>query len=208
MDAQDELLISFHRQFAENQNHHQRLFIQFVAAVFIVLVGYAIVYTNTGNDANLYTAKRSANGQIVEYSVAHVVEAYFAAQIILCLMIGLVANTGYNFRRDQMVNFRIRRHYLGQPLYASVFPDAFNPQGKSILGYLPGFNFVFAVALGAIQVLLFTSMLVLRGLIVYGQAVFVCIGLEILVYLLPIGVTLWIYLWYWFKYRKKISGVG
>jgi len=109
MDPQDELLISFHRQFAENQNYHQRLFIQFVAAVFVVLVGYAMVYTKTGPNASFFTVSKNHNREIVEYSVVHLIEAYFAAQIILCLMIGLVANTGYNFRRDQMVNFRIRR---------------------------------------------------------------------------------------------------
>jgi hypothetical protein len=34
-------------QFTENQNHHQRLFIQFLTSMLFVLAAYAFVYTNT-----------------------------------------------------------------------------------------------------------------------------------------------------------------
>jgi hypothetical protein len=40
---------SFVTQFAENQNHHQRLFIQFLSSVLVVIIAYAYVYSNTAS---------------------------------------------------------------------------------------------------------------------------------------------------------------
>jgi len=41
-----EILQSFINQFGENQNHQQKLFIQFLSSVIVVLAAYALVYIN------------------------------------------------------------------------------------------------------------------------------------------------------------------
>ncbi|MFN8289483.1 MAG: hypothetical protein U0U70_04455 [Chitinophagaceae bacterium] len=48
---------SFLNQFAENQNHNQRLFIQFLSSVLIVITAYAYVYTNTTSSDGTYVYK-------------------------------------------------------------------------------------------------------------------------------------------------------
>lgn len=151
----DELLISFHKQFAENQNHHQQLLITMVSAVAIALVGYSTVYVNTTTQANLWDITRDKDAHIISYSLVTLGVAYLFAQIIFWLL-GLVnLNIGYGFRRDQIVNKEIRLKYLGTE-YSSIFGNKphYNPEGKSITEFLPDFNTNFQVFLVLLQLLL------------------------------------------------------
>src|SRR4051812_39468995 len=101
-ETQDELLKSFHEQFAGNQNHHQTLFIQFISAVFVVIIGYVFVYTNTSIDASFFSSTRDkvTGEHITSYAIIHLIGSYFLAQIILTLLCSLTMNIGYGFRRD------------------------------------------------------------------------------------------------------------
>ncbi|MEO8948596.1 MAG: hypothetical protein ABI308_09325 [Mucilaginibacter sp.] len=151
-----DLLRSFHEQFAENQNHHQTVFIQFISAVLAVLVGYGFVYTNTSISADPFIVIRCKEA-IISYSLIDLVGAYLIAQTILGLLVTLTANIGYGFRRDQFVNFRIRQKHIAEETYTAVFPANFDPGNKGWEQYLPEFNRMFIYALTIIQVLLIVS---------------------------------------------------
>jgi hypothetical protein len=152
-----ELLNSFHEQFAENQNHHQTVFIQFISAVIVVIVGYAIVYTNTEQNADFYFAKKAGH-DIESYAIIHLIGSFLTAANILGLVSVLTINIGYGFRRDQKVNYNIRMQYLGEAKYMEIFGDkSFNPTGKSFWKYLPEFNMIFTASIVIIQLYLIFS---------------------------------------------------
>jgi hypothetical protein len=50
---------NFVNQFAENQNHHQSLFIQFLSVVIIAVIAYGYVYINTANYPFQETLKKT-----------------------------------------------------------------------------------------------------------------------------------------------------
>ena len=54
METKEKILENLHSQFAENQNHHQGLFIQFLIALLALFAGFGYVYTHTNPDI-LYT---------------------------------------------------------------------------------------------------------------------------------------------------------
>ena len=48
----EQLALSFHEQFAQNQNHHQRMFVQVLAVLITVLVGFGYAYTGLQNGSS------------------------------------------------------------------------------------------------------------------------------------------------------------
>ena len=157
----DELLKSFHEQFAQNQNHHQTVFIQFISAVFVVIVGYGFVYTNTLCDADFYYVTKDDSNNIVSYAIIHLMGSFFIAELILILLCILILNIGYGFRRDQNVNYKIRKHYLSDTDYDNFFgKNSFNPQNKGLISFLPGFNLIFVIFILILQIFLIFSLIV------------------------------------------------
>lgn len=155
----NELLLSFHKQFAENQNHHQKLLISLVSAIGVVLVGYATAYINTTTQANLWETIRDKDAHIISYSMMTLVFAYTFSQIILVLLGLMNLNIGYAFRRDQQVNKNIRIKFLANQ-YNKIFGEnTFNPSNKKINEYLPGFNYNFQICLISVQAILLQSLL-------------------------------------------------
>ena len=73
IDFQFELLINFHEQFAQNQNHHQSLVVKFIAGLAVVFVTfiYATVFQKSyliqnviGNENKIFDSLLS-KGQFV-----------------------------------------------------------------------------------------------------------------------------------------------
>ncbi|SHJ79447.1 hypothetical protein SAMN02745165_03203 [Malonomonas rubra DSM 5091] len=156
---EDDLLGSFHRQFAENQNHHQKLLIQVVSSLAIVITGYAIVYSNISSESELFNVIiGKVSGQKV-YSIIHLLLSYLAAQSILCLLGLININIGYGFRRDQNVNFKIRKSNLNSR-YKDIFgDDHFDPRFKPLKEYLPNFNYIVYRVIITIQLLFLSSII-------------------------------------------------
>lgn len=200
---QFELLKSFHEQFAQNQNHHQNLFIRFLSAVFIVIVAYFIVFVNTQSTAKWHDLIFMTNtNKIISYALWHLIGAYFIAHIIFIVMALMVVNMGYNFRRDQKVNTEIRKKYLDDNTYDQVFGDrAFNVDNLKFDDYLPGFHFIFYCSLLVLQCILFISLLVKSQSILT-----LCSCLSSLLYMLPIFFSIIIYPYYYRKFKRKVVG--
>jgi hypothetical protein len=204
-ETKDELLKSFHQQFAENQNHHQTVFIQFISAVLIVIVGYALVYTNTTSDAGIFNVTRDKDQHIVSYAIIHLVGSFFMAELTLTLLCILLLNIGYGYRRDQYVCQNIRKHYITPNDEYVKFFGKFDATGKKMFSYLPDFNLIFVIFL-----------IVLHGLLIFSLFYALCHfnnfklnlcehwlshGLLSLSFFLPLGISI---LTFW-KYYKKYS---
>jgi len=99
MNFKEEILNSFHTQFAQNQNHHQRLFFQILSVIVTVMVGYSYVYTNGGK-----LDEKELNTSIVLLSFGLIIST-----IVIGLSSILLSNMAYGFRRDQFVINKIRK---------------------------------------------------------------------------------------------------
>lgn len=97
-DLKNELLNSFHTQFAQNQNHHQKIFFQILSVIVSVMLGYGYVYTSGGklNETELHTS-------IILLSFVLLIST-----IVIGLSLVLLSNMAYGFRRDQFVINKIR----------------------------------------------------------------------------------------------------
>ncbi len=210
-ETKDELLKSFHQQFAENQNHHQVVFIQFISAVFVVIIGYVFVYTNTSSDAMFFNVTRdNVTGEhIISYSISDLIGSYFLAQIILTLLCSLTMNIGYGYRRDQNVNYNIRKYYIEETIYTNIFgTKSFNPTKKRLLDFLPEFNSIFVNAILIIQVFFIIS--IIYALCEFDNFKFYltdnwhCLEDSILIMLLvsPLLISLNLYGVFYRKYKK------
>ena len=79
-----EILKSFHSQFAENQNHQQKLFIHFFSTILIVAIPFGIVFINISDEANLWNVTRDINnGNITSYAVSHLIASWMLIQVAL-----------------------------------------------------------------------------------------------------------------------------
>jgi len=156
----EELLSSFHQQFSENQNHLQTIFIQFLSAVLVILTGYGYVYSNTSSGADFYNLSSFPGlHDVKSFALLHLIGSFLVAQIILGLLITLILNIGYGFRRDQMVVYNIRQKYLGPEFQLEIFgTKSFDPRNQPINVFLPEFNRNFVYAMAIIQALLLGSL--------------------------------------------------
>ena len=181
-DKEKEIKIqnSFVTQFAENQNHQQRLFIQFLSSVLVVIVAYAYVYSNTASSFGikfykytnldrtiydtiyikplLFDSVKDDSGAIISYSQLSLISIYTFSQIVLLILSIMVLHMGYSFRRDQAVVNRIRKINIGKPTYLKIFGKRnFAGYGKGYLAYLPNFNSILFFSICTIQLILFFS---------------------------------------------------
>lgn len=204
-DNQFELLSSFHKQFDENQNHHQTVFIQFISAVLVVLIGYGFVYSHVGPKSDLLFTNTDKDSSAI-YSVAQLVGSFLISQTILGLLITLTANIGYGFRRDQLVVYKIRNFYLNRTAEPIFGNRSFDPRGKGISFYLPEFNRMFIFAIFIIQLILCISLCV-------SVSSFTKIGNVVAIVLyalcaLPIIWSIRVYFLYYRKYNFVVNERG
>lgn len=200
----EKLLLSFNDQFVTNQNHHQSIFLQFLSAILIVLVGYGFIYANTDSASNIFDAKISKDS--TSYSVFHLIGAYTICQFILTLLATIVANIGYGFRRDQKVIHKIRIKYMGEEKYKEFFGNvSFIPHNQSLFDYLPEFNRMFFSGLYVLQFLLFISLIVRLEYISLYEKLTEYKWLYCFIYLLPILWNTWLYLNFYKKYYRVMK---
>jgi len=211
IDTKNELLKSFHEQFAENQNHHQTVFTQFISAVFVVVVGYAIVYTNISSKADFFNVIRDGDLKIISYSIIHLIGSFFVAELILTLLCALVLNIGYGFRRDQNVNYKIRMRFMKKKEYEYIFGEkSFNPTNKKLMSYLPGYNLIFVSFILLLHILLVFSLF--YALVNFDNFTFSIYnhwfahGLLSLLIILPFGISICLFRQYYIKYKKAVNG--
>jgi len=148
MELKEQLINSFHEQFAQNQNHHQKLFFQILSVIVTVTVGYSYVYTMGGKLPN-----PELKPSIYLLSLALIIST-----IVLGLSLVLLCNMAYGFRRDQYVNNRIRKHAKlihNENFKDDIFPKSYDPAwsfNKKMDKYtirLKGMNFLVRITYGA-----------------------------------------------------------
>lgn len=159
-DYKQELVKSFHQQFAENQNNHQSTFIQLLSIILTVIVGFGLALLNFGGTS---TDKDFHLTQF-DFTIA-----FCIAEGILTLGFCLVVSYASGFRRDQFVNATIREKAgiteESSELLWQIFPNTYNPktsfQKKQndkkkmlYLWWMPDFHIIFAVTFMLLQILL------------------------------------------------------
>lgn len=157
---------SFHEQFAQNQNHHQALFVQALAVLVTVLVGFGYVYIRAKVPPLPGPMPQIQGSPTPEVNVT--VEMLYAFLALACLLlsfgIALISNMALGFRRDQAVaaNIRVLWGVMPQPKYpqddrkfkgVDYFPSSFNPVGKKkFFFWMPEFHQIFLGTLFLVKV--------------------------------------------------------
>lgn len=173
------IVISFHEQFAQNQNHHQKLFLQVLAVLLTVLVGYGYIYIRVGAEKP-------------EFNIT--IETLYAfLPLLMCLLSmasALICNMALGFRRDQLMAVNIRmianvmrktnEDGLDSPADYFFF-DSYNPQDKiEVHTWMPEFHMIF-----------FLSLIILKIIFLYGAFALECVHLNYVVR--HIGTILFIF---------------
>ena len=186
----DDIVKSFHEQFAQNQNHHQNLFIQTLVILLTVLIGYGYVYVRVGS---------------IESDLNVTIETLYAYQVIalflLSTAIALISNMALGFRRDQLMaaNIRIRTKVMTLNSNDNYFFGTFNPQGKTkFILWMPEFHIIFFISL-----IIMKSLLVVityqYNIDVLGESFYDC---RIFIYISTVSfiVDIIVTIYYWTKW--------
>lgn len=154
MNENDKLLDTLHTQFAENQNHHQRIFIQFLIALFVLFGGYGYVYTHTNSEIEYNQTIVTSINDTDFYSLSTLITISALVISILTLLNAIILNLGYGFRRDQHINKIIRKKYLVDGEYENVFGKLYDSGNKGFFDFLPNFYSIFYFFILGFQILL------------------------------------------------------
>jgi len=194
----DEIVKSFHEQFAQNQNHHQKLFLQVLAVLLTVLVGFGYLYIRVG-------AKQNGINVTLETIYAFLAMSMF----LLSLAIALILNMSLGFRRDQLVacNIRVKIGVMkvDDKNTDSYFPSKFNPVGKTnFFTWMPEFHQIFFVALILIKVILIGSLTLNSNMPIFinNKIPNILITLSFAFSLLSFILDFFVAFWYCHKWKR------
>ena len=154
MNDNDKILDTLHTQFAENQNHHQGIFIQFLIALLALFGGYGYVYTHTNSEIAYSQTFAQKLNDIEFYSSSTLISTSVIVIAILTLLNAILLNLGYGFRRDQHLNKIIRQKYLINGEYEKVFGKLYNSDNKGFFDFMPNFYGIFFGFIFGFQVFL------------------------------------------------------
>jgi hypothetical protein len=160
-DFKYELMKSFHEQFAQNQNHHQNLFIQVVSILLTVIVGFGYTLFNFKTTGDNIT---NSNIGLFEFTAAFTI-----SELILTLGMALVSNMALGYRRDQFMNTRIRESAkitvnTAEKKEYMIFARSYNPMlnyydkkfnnnKPMFFEWMPNFHIIFSITIIIIQLL-------------------------------------------------------
>lgn len=159
-EYKEELVKSFHQQFAENQNNHQSAFIQLLSIILTVIVGFGLALLNFGDTST----DKDFHLTLFDFTIA-----FCTAEGILTLGFSLVVSYAFGFRRDQNVNAIIREKAgiteESSDLLWQIFPTNYNPRTSFLekknkkkkllfLWWMPDFHVNFAVAFLLLEIML------------------------------------------------------
>jgi hypothetical protein len=156
-ELRNELLRDFHYQFAENQKHHQSLVIRLITilgGIFIGVgyVGHGYLNNSSNNDGSF---------KPLELAITILV-----AQILLTILVSFVSHLASSFRRDQLVNFKIRDNLNlinnenstnNENSCGLEFSNSFDPRDKigCFWKVFPDFHRIFTISFLVFQFVLF-----------------------------------------------------
>jgi len=141
-----QILLGFHTQFAENQRTREQSFLKILGFLGAVIFGYAYSFHNYPS-------------QILSIEFSYVT---LLSEFLLTFGALIIITISYNFRRDQIVNAKIKKmaRVIGDN---KIFPKRYDPcESDSINNYLfwmPDFLAVFYYLFPLVQIVLFISFL-------------------------------------------------
>ena len=188
----EEILRSFHFQFAENQRTREQSFLKILGFLGAVVAAYAYVYQNQSLG-------------VVIFSLATI-----AAVVLLTFGSAIVAVIAYNFRRDQYINARIRR-LAGIIGKGKIFPSEYDPshlydKKMNVRFWMPDIFNVFFMVFPIFQILLIVSFLAKTRLeLVEFSRIEWFSTFAVFVSLLALFFSMGCYVYYGRKLRGKIK---
>lgn len=212
-EVKDQILISFHNQFSENQNHQQTIFLQFFSAILLSAVPFGIVFTNIDSEAEFWDATRDPQTtNITSYAAIHLIGAWFLIQIALITLSAFTLKIAYSFRRDQKVVEAIRKNFIGETtLYEKLFgQQSFSSKGKEAWGgesYVPLFCAIFWQF--AVFLQLMTSLILflrIQNMTSINDLTLRLWGIGLVALTSIIISYFWRY-YYYLKYRLTVEGI-
>jgi len=171
METKEKLLETLHSQFADNQNHHQSLFIQFLIALLALFAGFGYVYTHTNTIISYNQSFVQKINDVVYFSNQTLLATSIIVLAVLLLLNLILINQGYGFRRDQHLNMKIRKVYLADD-YEKVFDKLYNPDNKGFWDYLPNFYIIFFWFILGFQICVFIAICSKENLINFSDKCF------------------------------------
>jgi hypothetical protein len=205
-----EILKSFHNQFSENQNHQQKIFLQFFSAILVAAIPFGVVFVKTTDQAQFWNPTMDAQGNIISYAISHLIGSWLLIQIALITLSAFTLKIAYSFRRDQKVVEKIRKSSLGSS-YEDLFGNkSFSAGDKKSMGgksYVPLFCAIFW------QFSIFLQ--ITSSLILFFRTQNISSMKHIVLLLVVIGVTaltsvtisyFWRY-YYYLKYKLTVEGM-
>jgi hypothetical protein len=155
-ELKNNLMRDFHYQFAENQKHHQSLVIRLITTLGGIFIGVGYVghgYLNNGSN-------NDGSFKALEFAITILV-----AQILLTILVSFVSHLASSFRRDQLVNFKIRDNVNlinnenstnNENFYGLVFSKSFDPRYKfgCFWKVFPDFHRIFTISFLVFQFVL------------------------------------------------------
>ena len=163
METKDKILENLHTQFAENQNHHQSLFVQFLVALLALFAGFGFVYTHTKPDIAYNQTYVEISENLIYFSNIILLSTAVIVSSVLALLNLILLNQGYGFRRDQYLNMIIRKDKL-QKKYDDIFKGLYNPNDKGFFDFLPNFYTIFFWFITSFQLFVLISVCSKEGL--------------------------------------------
>ncbi|OQC43698.1 MAG: hypothetical protein BWX59_02325 [Bacteroidetes bacterium ADurb.Bin028] len=157
------ILDTLHTQFAENQNHHQSLFVQFLVALLALFAGFGFVYTHTKPDIAYNQTYVEISENLIYFSNIILLSTAVIVSSVLALLNLILLNQGYGFRRDQYLNMIIRKDKL-QKKYDDIFKGLYNPNDKGFFDFLPNFYTIFFWFITSFQLFVLISVCSKEGL--------------------------------------------
>lgn len=203
METKEKILENLHSQFAENQNHHQGLFIQFLVALLALFAGFGYVYTHTNPNIQYTQSFVQQVNEVDYFSNQTLLATSVVVLAVLLLLNGILINQGYGFRRDQHLNMVIRKKYLGDD-YENVFGKLYNPDKKGFLDYLPNFYIIFFWFILGFQISVFIAICSKENLVNFADK---CFSLTLFITdIILIILSLAFYSKTYCKYRLNLKG--
>lgn len=124
---------------------------------------------------------------------------------ILTLLIAIILNLGYGFRRDQHLNKKIRQKYLSNGEYEDVFGKLYNSDNKNLCDFLPDFYKIFFWFILGFQIIIFVTTCFKEKILQFenNSIAFLMLLLDFSLILVSVGLYFMTYR----KYKDKIKNV-
>jgi hypothetical protein len=202
MEKENGVLDTLHTQFANNQNHHQNLFIQFLVALLTLFAGFGFVYTRTIPKIPYNQTYAVISDNVLCFSNIILLSTAVTVSSVLALLNLILLHQAYGFRRDQYLNMIIRKDQLKNK-YDEIFKGLYNPNDKGFFDFLPDFYSIFFWFITSFQLFVLISVCFKEGLTCFENNIGSLL-LFIILILLPI-LSLCFYIMNFNKYKLNLK---